>query len=1577
MLGKVKWVLYTFAALLLGGTLQAQTNYYVNVATGSDSNTPTQAQNPSTPWKTIGHVDGNVTIGSAGTVVNVAAGTYTANLTCANNGVSAVVCTNEGGISQSRRLSYKCSTPATFSMLGTTGGCYITQTPSTSVVQAAWSLEGAPNGSNFVDIIGFHFGPNPASHAAIVGFCDDAGLAQGGQCPNVNSVHAIGNLIEPMGQTLFNGANCAANGSSFGAGIDLNDKHSFWVADAQVIGNIIAPYGNPGICKFGYSIYANGKNQIIENNIMWGAPIGLHVYDQGCGYIISNNDIFNMGDYGMIVWNTTDFPGDAIACNPKGINSIVNNVIDNTGVGWTHLLADSGSGMQLRQECDSTHPTLVSNNLQFGNTNANYIGYQGAPPDSCAQTINTISEAPATTFVSYSNAPTSANDLHIKAGSLAINGGTSSCVAGGATCVSGADIVGVARPTGGAQGVGAFAFVSAGVPIVAFNPSPLTFGTIATSASQTLTGVLTNSGAANLTFSTAAISGTNAFDFVITSTTCVSPLTAGSSCNYVITFTPSATGTRSANLTLADNAAGSPHQLPLTGTGGAPGITFNPTSLSFGVVAVGQCSVGQAYTVTSTGTTNMSITGNPTITGTNTGDFTFGGLGNCPTTGTFAPGGSCTFSMKFCPTAAGSRSAQENIFTNVTGSPQNQPATGTGGTAVAGLSPSSASCGSQQVGTSVTCQAFTLTNTGNINLTGLTISFTGANAASYSQSNTCPANQTLAPSASCTITLFFKPVAAGTQTANLSIASNDPASPTLAALTGTGATPATITLGPQTFNFGNVLVGTTTASTNITVVNNGGSAATISSVTTSAPFALTNGCPISPATLAAGGNCLIGATASPSTTGTVNGAITIVDSAAGSPHVASLSVTGTAPTASLTPSSLAFGNQTVGTATSLQSASLANTGTGPMTFTIALGGTDPGDYILLANACSSPLQAGQSCLIPVEFKPTTSGSRPASIVVTDSASGSPHSTTLSGTGIATAPAISLSVTSVNFGNQPVGTNSGSLPIVVTNTGTANLTVSGVTPTGDFSETTTCGTVTPGNTCVVNGTFSPSSAGTGTGQFSITSNAASSPDLVSLQGFGTQTGATLTPTSVSFGSVTVGQPSTLHTLTLANTGNTTLGLSTPTMTGANPGDFTLPGVCGASLAPNATCFYSFTFIPGGAGSRSATFTQPFTGGVTSVTDSFTGTGVATAPAVGLAPTSMDFGSQTQSTTSGIKSIQLNNTGTANLTISSIAATGANAADFTVTSHCTSPLIAGGSCAVDVTFTPSTTAAETAAVTFTTNAASSPDHTNLAGLGVAAPAPHVTFPSGSFPSSVSFSPPSIQTGTTSGAQTISPVNNGEANLVVASATLGGTDPGDYTMTNGCGTVTPGNSCSITLNCKPTAAGSRPATLTVTDNTTTSPHVVTLSCTGFVGTPTLVLAVSTINFGNTTVGTTSGPAVFTISNTGLATATSVAITSGSSEFSVSDTCGGSITAGSSCSATVRFSPTVLCGQTAPNDPSTCVSNVHQGQVSVASNTSNSPQNISLQGTAIPIPPPQGPIVFSMSGAAVWGGHAFIGSH
>ena len=109
-----------------------------------------------------------------------------------------------------------------------------------------------------------------------------------------------------------------------------------------------------------------------------------------------------------------------------------------------------------------------------------------------------------------------------------------------------------------------------------------------------------------------------------------------------------------------------------------------------------------------------------------------------------------------------------------------------------------------------------------------------------------------------------------------------------------------------------------------------------------------------------------------------------------------------APAVSLSPRSLSFGNQQVNTPSAAQNVTLTNNGSASLTISsIALGGTNSGDFAQSNNcpSSSSTLAAGASCTISVTFSPTATGSRSASLIFTDNASGSPQSVALSGTGV--------------------------------------------------------------------------------------------------------------------------------------------------------------------------------------------------------------------------------------------------------------------------------------------------------------------------------------------------------------------------------------------------------------------------------------------------------------------------------------------------------------------------------------------------------------------------------------------------
>jgi hypothetical protein len=129
---------------------------------------------------------------------------------------------------------------------------------------------------------------------------------------------------------------------------------------------------------------------------------------------------------------------------------------------------------------------------------------------------------------------------------------------------------------------------------------------------------------------------------------------------------------------------------------------------------------------------------------------------------------------------------------------------------------------------------------------------------------------------------------------------------------------------------------------------------------------------------------------------------------------------------------------------------------------------------------------------------------------------------LSLTAAGSAPAVTLSPTSLNFGSVVVGTTSAVKNVTLINSGSAPLTISGISVTGPFTETNTCGTtVAPRQKCTISVTFSPINTGVATGAVTITDNASNSPQTVSLSGTGSTTGLTSIAITPANPSVAVG------------------------------------------------------------------------------------------------------------------------------------------------------------------------------------------------------------------------------------------------------------------------------------------------------------------------------------------------------------------------------------------------------------------------------------------------------------------------
>jgi hypothetical protein len=386
-------------------------------------------------------------------------------------------------------------------------------------------------------------------------------------------------------------------------------------------------------------------------------------------------------------------------------------------------------------------------------------------------------------------------------------------------------------------------------------------------------------------------------------------------------------------------------------------------------------------------------------------------------------------------------------------------------------------------------------------------------------------------------------------------------------------TPPPVSITPKSLTFANQLVGTTSATQPITITNNVAAATTIS-IAASGDFTQTNTCPVSPAALAAAANCTVNVAFKPTAAGVRNGAITITHNLAGSPQSVALSGTGVAPSVTLGGNSISFGNQNVGTTSSVQMVSLSNPGTATLTISsIAVTGTNAGDFSQ-TNTCGGSVAAGANCSISVRFKPTATGNRSASVTITDDASGSPQSVSLTGTG--TAPVVMLSMTSINFPGQLVTTASATQNVTLANNGSATLNITSITITGansgDFSETNTCGaSVAAATNCTISVTFKPSATGNRAASVTITDDAAGSPQTVALTGTGTDFSIGAASGGSTAATVTAGQTATYNLQVSPASGfNGTVALScngAPSLANCTASP--------ASVTPNGTVASAFT------------------------------------------------------------------------------------------------------------------------------------------------------------------------------------------------------------------------------------------------------------------------------------------------------------------------------------------------------------------------------------------------------------------
>lgn len=409
--------------------------------------------------------------------------------------------------------------------------------------------------------------------------------------------------------------------------------------------------------------------------------------------------------------------------------------------------------------------------------------------------------------------------------------------------------------------------------------------------------------------------------------------------------------------------------------------------------------------------------------------------------------------------------------------------------------------------------------------------------------------------------------------------------------------------------------------------------------------------------------------------------------------------------------------------------------------------------------------------------------------------------------------------SLTFGSQQVQTTSQSETITVTNTGSTALSVASVTITGDFTETNDCtaAAIAPSATCTVQVMFLPSAAGTRSGQLTVYGNINGGGQLTAtLTGTATPAASVvLNPTFMTFGNIAVGSASAVQNITISNTSAIQVNLQSPVVTG----DFKITAnTCTATLPATTGCTVSITFNPTATGARTGNFS--ITDDAGTQTASLSGSGFYPATD-GLSPLSLTFAGQQVGSKSAAQTVILTNTGDASLTL--IAAQITNG-DFTATNGCGNSLAGHASCAISVNFVPKNVGAESGAITVTDEFRT--QTVMLQGTGVAPPGVSLA------PASpVNFG--SVGVSTASAAQIITLANNTGTPLSLTSITASG----DFSVVAGAGTcpvgaatnVAPNSSCTVQVVLRPTAAGTRNGTLTVTDNSINSPQTLQLVGTG----------------------------------------------------------------------------------------------------------------------------------------------------
>jgi Abnormal spindle-like microcephaly-assoc'd, ASPM-SPD-2-Hydin len=527
--------------------------------------------------------------------------------------------------------------------------------------------------------------------------------------------------------------------------------------------------------------------------------------------------------------------------------------------------------------------------------------------------------------------------------------------------------------------------------------SHLDFGTVVVGHSEILTNTIVNTAFSPMTIEHAAIDKP---EFALVGQKLPLTLGPGQRINLNIAYKPRARGISAGTVVLASNRLVTSTGSSLSGAAVSPGrLTVSPSSMSFGNVPIGQ-SHSQPATLSNSGGSRLTIN-QVTVSGTG---FSVRGL-SLPLT--LVPGQNVMITVTFTPSSSGSTSGTVSLlltsgghrrkgnssistFSSVSTS-LSLPVSGAGittGQLVA--APFSLSFGSVQVGATQTASA-ALANTSN---TAVTVSQATITGAGFSLSG-LSLPLTLSAGQSTNFIVTFAPKTGGSANGSVSIVSNAANSSLTLALSGNGATPGTVAATSMSLSFGSVQIGSSTTRSEI-LTNSGGSSVTVTQANvTGSGFSVT-GLNL-PMVLSPGQSFTFGVAFAPTSAGSTSGSISVVSDASNPNLTIALAGSGTAAgQLSVSPGTLSFGTVIVGQSTSL-TATMSASGS---SVTVSSGTASTSEFRLSGVSFPITLAADQSAPVTITFAPQASGTASASVSFVSSASNSPVSASLTGTGAA-------------------------------------------------------------------------------------------------------------------------------------------------------------------------------------------------------------------------------------------------------------------------------------------------------------------------------------------------------------------------------------------------------------------------------------------------------------------------------------------------------------------------------------------------------------------------------------------------